>query len=412
MRCMSRRAAAISAATAAGVLALGGVTAAWAAPALVNGSSPRPCRPPPRPNPVVGDGRLGGHGKLPADGDRGHARSPWTPTSSTTFSETGTTTAPTGVNVGERVFVQPTTGTTSGATTVTAQRVTVVLTQVSGTVQTVGSGSFTVQTPGGLVTTVDTTGSTTYSENGTTESGVTAGQSVTAFGAPDATDPSQLDARFVEIHTAPTTSGGGWWHGGRDFPGGPTPLSGTVASVATGSFQLTETGGTTVTVDTSASTTFSETGTTTAPTGVTVGERVFVQPTTGTTSGATTVTAQRVTVVLTQVSGTVQTVGSGSFTVQAPGGLVTTVDTTGSTTYSDNGTTESGVTAGQSVTAFGAPDATDPSQLDARFVEIHTAPTTSGGGWWHGGPGTTLAPTHRHAVHVVGRDRHGQEHHR
>ncbi len=390
MRSVSRRTAAVTAATAAGILALGGVTAAWAAPALVNESSRVHA------DQWHGTPQLSGTVASVATSSFQLTETGGTPvtvdtTSSTTYSETGTTTAPTGVTAGERVSVEPAPGTTSGATTVTAQRVTVVLTQVSGTVQTVGSGSFAVQTPGGLMTTVDTTGSTTYSENGTTETGVTAGQSVTAFGAPDATDPSQLDAQSVDIHTAPTAPDGGSGHGRRGFPSW-TGLSGTVASVATGSFQLTETGGTPVTVDTTSSTTYSETGTTTAPTGVTAGERVSVEPAPGTTSGATTVTAQRVTVVLTQVSGTVQTVGSGSFAVQTPGGLMTTVDTTGSTTYSENGTTETGVTAGQSVTAFGAPDATDPSQLDAQSVDIHTMPPASGGSWGHGGPGGTWHP--------------------
>lgn len=67
-------------------------------------------------------------------------------------------------------------------------------------VQTVGSSSFTVVTQGGLVQTVDTSGTTTYTKDGTTESGVSPGEFVSAFGTPDTTSPSQLDAQFVDIY--------------------------------------------------------------------------------------------------------------------------------------------------------------------------------------------------------------------
>jgi hypothetical protein len=171
-------------------------------------------------------------------------------------------------------------------------------------------------------------------------------------------------------------------------------VSGTVASLGTGSFTLTEAGGTSVTVDVTSSTTYSETGTSTAPGGVVAGERVLVTPTSGTQSTATTVTAAHVLVELAQIGGTVETVGTGSFTVPTLGGLTLTVDTTGSTTYTENGTTETGVTAGEQVTAFGTPDTTDPSQLDAQFVDIRPAPPASGGHPWSPGPGATWpAPT-------------------
>ncbi|MGA2835696.1 MAG: DUF5666 domain-containing protein [Acidimicrobiales bacterium] len=182
----------------------------------------------------------------------------------------------------------------------------------------------------------------------------------------------------------------------------PRPtFSGTVASVGAGSFTLTEAGGTTVTVDVTSSTTYAETGTANSLTGVIAGERVLVTPTPGTGSTATTVTATHVLVVLAEVSGTVQSVGSGSFTVLTPGDLVLTANTTPSTTYTENGATATGVTVGQPVTAFGTPDPSAPSQLDAQFVDVRPAPTTTGARpWpprpiasfpWSPGPGTTPA---------------------
>ena len=384
MRNLTRRAAVITVAAAAGVLALGGVTAAWAGPAPSHGGPPTHGAVHHGKPPISGTVASVGSGSFRLTEQDG-ASVTVDVNSSTNYSETGTQTAPTGVTVGERVFVLPVSGTTSGTSTVTASRVVVTLIQVSGTVTSVGSGSFNVHLQGGLTTTVDTTGSTTYSDNGTTKTGVTTGQSVTAFGTPDATDPTQLDAQFVDIHTAPTT-GSKWNHGGWPAHQSWTFLSGTVASVGSGSFQLTEQDGSSVTVDVNSSTKYSETGTRMAPTGVTAGERVFVLPVSGTTSKATTVTASRVVVMLIQVSGTVTSVGSGSFNVQSQGGLTTTVDTTGATTYSKNGTTESGVSDGQSVTAFGTPDATDPTQLDALFVDIHAAPTHGSGSNHRGRP--------------------------
>ncbi len=319
--------------------------------------------------------------------------------SSTKYSETGTKTAPSGVAQNERVVVVPTKGTSPTATTITAARVLIELTQVSGMVQTVGGSSFTVVTQGGLVQTVDTSGTTTYTKDGTTESGVSSGEYVSAFGTPDTTNPSQLDAQFVDIYTPPTP---------------PTPhrylgaVSGTVTSLGSGSFVLTESNGTTtITVDVNSSTKYSETGTKTAPSGVAQNERVVVVPTQGTSPTATTITAARVLIVLTQVSGMVQTVGGSSFTVVTQGGLVQTVDTSGTTTYTKDGTTESGVSSGEYVSAFGTPDTTDPSQLDAQFVDIYTPGSgpwhQAGFGLWgypatsgiHGGPGahgTTAAP--------------------
>ena len=291
--------------------------------------------------------------------------------SSTRYSETGTRTAPGGVRDGQRVEVVPTGGTSSTATTVTASRVVIVLAQVGGTVGTVTSGTFTVSNPGGLVTTVHTDGTTAYTKDGASASGVTAGERVTAYGTPDTSNPSLLDAEFVDAFVAPASSGPN--HPGRSAGGFfGFDLSGTVSAATSTSFTLAESGGATVTVDTPSSTRYSETGTRTAPGGVRDGQRVEVVPTGGTSSTATTVTASRVVIVLAQVGGTVGTVTSGTFTVSNPGGLVTTVHTDGTTVYTKDGASASGVTAGERVTAYGTPDTSNPSQLDAEFVDVRS----------------------------------------
>ena len=152
-------------------------------------------------------------------------------------------------------------------------------------------------------------------------------------------------------------------------------FSGMVTSVGSGNFVLTESNASTITVDVNSSTKYSETGTHTAPSGVSTGERVVVEATEGTLPTATTITAARVLIELARVSGVVQAVGAGSFTVRTEGGLVTTVNTTTTTTYTKGGTAETGVTAGEFVSAYGSPDTTNPSQLDAQFVDIFTLGT-------------------------------------
>ena len=290
-------------------------------------------------------------------------------TTTTTYAETGAVTAPTGVTIGEQVTVTPIAGTLSHATTITAAKVLVVLTHVVGTVASVGTDSFVIQLQGGLGLTVNTTGSTAFRENGTKQTGVTVGQYVTAYGAPTATDPSQLDAQFVVISAPPVPAAPIPGPGGTYATG--QLISGTASAVDATSFVLTETDGTTLTIDTS-TTTYGETGSPTAPTGVVSGDQVRVTPAAGTLLTATALTAARVVIVLTQVTGTVQSVDLGSITVQLFGGLIVTVVTTGTTVYTLDGTVVTGVLVGQKVTAYGAADPANPSQLNAQFVDAHT----------------------------------------
>jgi hypothetical protein len=298
-----------------------------------------------------------------------------TTTATTVVAETGAAVPPTGVAVGEQVTVTTVPGTSPTATSVTATRVLVVLTHVLGTVVSVGVASFDVQLVGGLVVTVGTDPATAVRKTGVAQPGVSVGEYVTAYGAADPSDPSRLDAQFVVISSPPAAHRG-------SASGGHTGswglLAGAVSGSSAGGFTLTEPDGTVVTVTTTPSTTYGETGSPTAPSGVSDGEQVRVRPVDGTPSSATSVTAGRVVVVLTQVTGVVRSVGTGTFTVQLFGGLVLTVETTGATTYAVDGAPATGVATGEKVTAYGAPDPSAPAQLVARFVDLHPQPTPGG----------------------------------
>ena len=97
-----------------------------------------------------------------------------------------------------------------------------------------------------------------------------------------------LDARFVVVSTPPaalpTPTPGG-------HDGGPQLVTGAVSAAASGGFTLTEADGTVVTVTTTSSTTYGETGSQTAPSGVSDGDQVRVRPVDGTPPTATAVTA-------------------------------------------------------------------------------------------------------------------------
>ena len=371
MRKLSRKAVVMAASTAVCVLALGGVSSARAASAGTHQTSTTSTW---QWAPMNVSGTVASVG---TDSftmtESGGTTVTIDVTTTTAYAETGAVTAPTGVTVGEQVTVTPIAGTLAHAATITAAKVLVVLTHVIGTVASVGTDSFTIQLQGGLILTVNTTASTAFRENGTKQAGVTVGQYVTAYGAPTAADPAQIDAQFVVISTPPVPAAPAPGPGGTYATG--QLISGTASAVDPTSFVLTESDGTVLTIDTS-TTTYGETGSPTAPTGVVSGDQVRVTPATGTLLTATTMTAARVVIVLTQVTGTVQSVSLGSFAVQLFGGLVVTVGTTSTTVYTLDGNAATGVLVGQKVTAYGAGDGAKASQLDAQFVDAHTQPST------------------------------------
>ncbi len=147
----------------------------------------------------------------------------------------------------------------------------------------------------------------------------------------------------------------------------PQFVQGTVTTVGTGSITITTHKGTTETIDTS-TTTYAETGTLVAPTGVTQGENVVVRL----DPADAMPTAVEITVILDRLSGKVTAFTSTSITLSGPWGKTRDVEVSSpGTLYYDGQTTATGVTVGEYVTAFGTWDTTTtPPELDALFVDI------------------------------------------
>jgi len=152
-------------------------------------------------------------------------------------------------------------------------------------------------------------------------------------------------------------------HGDGD---GSPAVRGTVTGVGTGSFTITTHQGTTETIDTATTTTYAETGTLVAPTGVVQGQDVVVRL----DPSDATPTAVEVTVILDRVSGQVTDVTGTSITLSGVGTMTRDVLISSGTTYFDGKTTATGMTDGEFVTAFGTWDTTPLSELDALFVDI------------------------------------------
>jgi uncharacterized membrane protein YgcG len=154
----------------------------------------------------------------------------------------------------------------------------------------------------------------------------------------------------------------------------PDVVRGVVTAVGTGSFTLTNHGGTEM-IDTTATTTLAESGTPVAPTTVAVGQTVVVSldPT------VTTPTAVRVTVLLNRLHGKVINVTGSSITLSGPRGTTRQAIVSPTTMVFSGKTAATNVSDGQIVTVFGTPDATTPTELNALFIDIapnflHPAP--------------------------------------
>jgi len=142
-------------------------------------------------------------------------------------------------------------------------------------------------------------------------------------------------------------------------------LRGRVTSVASGDFVLQKHDGPTETVDTTPGTTYSEPGSSVAPAGVLDGESVAV--TMDPTGSSPTATA--VVVFPERVSGRVANV-SGSTVTVTNRRETDTVLVSPSTKYYEKGTTPTGVSQGELVSAFGLPDSSTQGELDAQVVAI------------------------------------------
>ncbi len=192
-------------------------------------------------------------------------------------------------------------------------------------------------------------------------------------------------------------------------------LSGVVQSTSANSFVLGLRHDRTATVDTTGSTTYSEPGTTLTPTGVTTNEDVLVVPvpgsrTTGPAPSAFTVTAKRVVILVERVTGTVQGLTGTGFTLQTWGTHTVDVITSGSTTYTQDGSTVSGVSPNERVLVVGTPDPTVTGALDAISVHIlgnwptasnYTSATTNNAPTWTP-PGATTSSTTTSPTEVSG----------
>ena len=142
-------------------------------------------------------------------------------------------------------------------------------------------------------------------------------------------------------------------------------LRGRVTSVAPGDFVIQKYDGTTETVDTTSGTTYAQPGSSVALPAVLDDENVAVTL----DPSASSPTATNVVVLPKRVSGRVSNVAGSTVTLSNRRGT-DTVLVSPSTKYYEKGTSPTGVSDGQLVTAFGLPDATTPGELDAQVVAI------------------------------------------
>ena len=148
--------------------------------------------------------------------------------------------------------------------------------------------------------------------------------------------------------------------------GTPSPdLRGRVTAVASDDFVLQKYDGSTETVDTTGGTTYAEPGSSTALLGVLNGENVAVPL----DPSASSPTATNVVVFPNRVGGRVTSVSGSTLTLSNRKGD-DTVLVSPSAKYYEKGTTPTGVSQGELVSAFGLPDSTTPGDLDAQVVAI------------------------------------------
>jgi hypothetical protein len=166
--------------------------------------------------------------------------------------------------------------------------------------------------------------------------------------------------------------------------------SGTLSALSDNSITVTERSGTTQTYTLTDATTYRRDGMAATRSDLSVGERVFVVPTTASATASTKVAAS-VDVISVAVGGTVVSVTGGgaqrTIVVADPQGFWRTIRTSASTTYRSNGAavTNPQIAVGSSLVALGT-IAADHTTLNARTVELGR----SGPGF--GGPGGFLHP--------------------
>lgn len=206
---------------------------------------------------------------------------------------------------------------------------------------------------------------------------ISLGLSVGAFGIASASSNTQTTGSAIASSTVaasqslPGPGGRGGWHGGPgSMLGG---LAGKVSSIGNGSFTISTNNGKSVTVDTTASTTYHEIGVTTQPTSVTLGEQVMVRPTNQDLSSSTTsVTAASVEIIQPTLAGKVISAGQTTIVVQDRQGFYRTIDLSSATQFATGEATASStdnVTTGENIVAYGS-IASDHTSLNATMVDI------------------------------------------
>ncbi len=210
----------------------------------------------------------------------------------------------------------------------------------AGTVESVGTNTFTLKGRNGTTVTVDVGLSTTYRDGKVTSptfTNVVKGEMVSVEGT---------TASGIVTATSVSIGFGGGFGGGMFGHGTPPAAAGTVESVGTNTFTLKGRNGTTVTVDVGLSTTYRD-GKVTSPTftNVVKGEMVSVEGTTA--SGIVTATSVSIGFgggfgggmfghgTPPAAAGTVESVGTNTFTLKGRNGTTVTVDVGLSTTYRD-----------------------------------------------------------------------------
>ena len=197
-----------------------------------------------------------------------------------------------------------------------------------GTVKSVGDGTFTITSQDGTAVTVNVSSTTTYRDMGVTSASIaniTVGEHVAVFGSDTS---STVTATSVAIGIPPAGGKGGPVGAPGGKGGTPPAAVGTVKSVGDGTFTITAQDGTAVTVNVSSTTTYRDSGVTSASiANITVGEHVAVFG----SDTSNTVTATSVAIGNPPVGGMGGPMGTSSGSPDAvPGGSGGTPPTTGS----------------------------------------------------------------------------------
>jgi hypothetical protein len=272
----------------------------------------------------------------------------------TTYTEGSAASTVTSLVVGDRVKVQ-----TSSSAPTAATSVNIELAELFGTVTAVGTGTITIKDPQGFSRTIAVGTSTTYTDGGAagTLADVVVGSEILAQGTIDS-NLTTLDAVTIAVNstTAATTE----------------TISGTVTGVTSSSVTVLGKNGTSTTFTFTTATAFKEGSTTASESSLAVGQKVDVQ-----VDAAAATTALSVKIGLTEISGKVTAVGTGTITITDHKGFSVTIAVGSSTTYSNKhaAATLTDVVVGSRIRAEGV-IATGGTTLDALEVAISDAVVT------------------------------------